>query len=222
MTKQLVILIAPPGAGKGTQAELIAKKFGLFHVETSKILESRLFSKEKDNDAEALIAREQFRSGKLMTPSLVARIMVEEIKELAEAGKSVIFSGSFRTLEEAKKEIPLIENYYGKENIKIFNIKLGEEESINRNSNRRICSANRHPIPNLSEYKNLTVCPDDGSSLITRELDKPDVIKERYQVYKNETEPVLSLFIAHGYRVIEINGEQAIKKVFEDISQNLS
>ncbi len=216
--KMVIIFVAPPGAGKGTQGDLMAEKFGFYHLESSKMFEGKLFRKELDNDPEIIKLREDWRTGKLISPAWIAKIAVETIKELHSEGKSIVFSGSFRTLPEAELEIPLVEELYGRANIKVFNITLSEAESVKRNSNRRICEKNRHPIPNFPEFENVTVCPQDGSPLIKRsDLDQPEIIKKRYQVYLEETEPVLNYLKDRDYKIIEINGEQPIEKVSQDI-----
>lgn len=220
MPKQAIIFIAPPGAGKGTQADFIAKKFGFVHLETSKILEERLAGQENSPDEEIREAWRLYKKGELMTPSLVARLVIEEIKKLNRENKSIVFSGSFRTLHEAEKEIPVVEELYGRAGIKVFYITLSEAESIKRNSSRRVCQLNRHPIPGFPQYRDLTTCPQDGSPLIVRELDKPEIIKERYRVFLRDTAPVLDYLRANGYKVVEINGEQPIGKVEEDILKN--
>lgn len=223
MSKQLVIFIAPPGAGKGTQADLLAKKFGFVHLESSKVLETKLAGQENSPDPEIRKTWRLYKEGELMTPSLVARLIIEEIEKLRREGKSIVFSGSFRTLEEAQKEVLVVEELYGRDNIKIFYITLSEEESIKRNSERRICEKNRHPIPRPEydpKFKDITTCPWDGSPIITRALDKPETIKERYKVFLRDTEPVLGYFREKGYKVVEINGEQSIEKVFKDIMEH--
>ncbi|MBI4160607.1 MAG: nucleoside monophosphate kinase [Candidatus Yanofskybacteria bacterium] len=220
-----IIFIAPPGAGKGTQADAVAAKFGFFHFETSKMLEERLAGQENSADPEIREAWRLYKLGKLMTPSLVSRMVAEEIRKLYSEGKSVVFSGSFRTLEEVGKEMPILDELYGKENVKFFFIKISEEESVRRNSARRICKASRHPIPSGEydpQFKNITSCPWDGSPIVTRELDKPDIIKERYRVFWNETAPALDYLKERGYKVMEINGEQPIEKVTEDIFKHLA
>lgn len=220
MDKQIVIFIAPPGAGKGTQADMFAEKFGFFHLESSKILETRLAGQENSPDLEIREAWRLYKKGELMTPSLVARLIIEEIEKLHREGKSIIFSGSFRTLEEAEKETPVVETLYGRENVRIFYITLSEEESVKRNSERRICEKNRHPIPRPEydpKFKDITKCPQDGSPIITRTLDKPEIIRERYRVFLRDTAPVFDYFRERGYKVIEINGEQPIEKVTDDI-----
>ena len=226
MDKQLIIFIAPPGAGKGTQADLLAQKFGFVHLESSKVLETKLAGQENSPDPEIREAWRLYKKGELMTPSLVARLIIEEIEKLYHEGRSIIFSGSFRTLEEVQKETPVVEKLYGRENVKIFYIALSEEESVRRNSERRVCEKNRHPIPRPEydpKFTGITKCPWDSSPVITRPaLDKPEIIKERYRVFLRDTKPVLDYFRKKGYKVMEINGEQPIDKVFDDILKHFS
>ena len=152
----------------------------------------------------------------------VLGIVIDKIKELWSQGVGIVFSSSPRTLYEAEGEIPKLEEFYGKENIKVINLQLDEHGSIERNSTRRICKKNRHPIPNFPQFQNITTCPRDGSELVTRELDTPDVIKVRYQEYLNRTEPVLDFLKKREYKIIEINGDQFIEKVFSDILEKLN
>ena len=216
---QVVIFIAPPGAGKGTQSDILAEKMGFLHLETAKIIEEK-FAKASPDDVEIQKEKENFLTGKLVTPEKVTAWVIEKIRELATAGTSIVFSGSFRTLYEAEEETKVVEELYGRDSIKIFYITLSEEESVHRNSARRICQANRHPIPNTPEFQNITTCPHDGSPLIKRELDTPNVIRKRYQEYINRTAPVLEYFRTNGYPIIEINGERGIEDVHHDIAQN--
>ena len=123
-------------------------------------------------------------------------------------------------MAETPVVITALEEVYGKENITVLNIELSEAESVKRNGGRRICQANRHPIPNFPEFTNLTTCPQDGSPLVTRDLDKPEIIRERYQVYWRDTAPVLDYLREHGYQINVINGEQPIEAVFDNIMKN--
>lgn len=218
--KKVFILIGPPGSGKGTQAEMLADKFGLFHLESSKIIEEKIKNAEPDD---AVLQREKklWKSGILNTPELVLRWIGDKAKEVAGEGRGIVFSGSPRTVYEAEGEIPFLEELYEKENINIFNIGLSEEESIKRNSKRRICKSSRHPIPNFPEFEGITKCPKDGSEIITRALDNPETIKVRYQEYTNRTLPIIDFLKKRGYKIMEINGEQPIEGVFNEILQEL-
>lgn len=221
--KWAVFLIGPPGSGKGTQADLLAEKFGLVHVQTSKLGEAKINDEELiKRDSEVAEVKRLYDKGELFPPPWTVKIVLEKAKELANQGKGIIFSGSPRTIYEAENELPFFENLYGKENIKVVNIKIDEGESINRNSHRRVCKLNGHPIPNFEQFKNLQVCPHDGSEIITRSLDTPDTIKTRNEVYHRRTEPIMDLLNKKGYKIIEINGAQSIQKVFENILNSLN
>lgn len=220
--KWAVFLIGPPGSGKGTQADLLAEKFGLIHIQTSKLGEEKINNPELvKNDPEIAEVKKLYDKGELFPPPWTVKIVLEKVKELAEQERGIVFSGSPRTMYEAENELPYFENLYGRENIKIINLKIGEGESVSRNSNRRICKASGHPIPNFENTKNLTFCPQDGSEIITRSLDTPETIKTRNEVYRRRTEPILALFKDKKYNILEINGEQTIEKVFQDILDKL-
>lgn len=213
---KVIFLIGPPGSGKGTQAELLAKELGFYHFEISKVIEKN-FNEADSSDMEINHQKEHWIKGELVHQELVAKWFIDEVDSLKNQVQGFVFSGSGRNLKEIEEELGYLEKTYGKENIAAVEIKLSEEESVKRNSHRRICSKNRHPIPNFPEYADLKVCPQDGSEIITRPLDKPEIIRERYQVYLRETRPVIDYFRNSGYQVFQVNGEQSIESVFNDI-----
>ncbi len=219
--KWVVVLVGPPGAGKGTQAELLAEEFGLYNFETSKIIEEK-FADAEPNDEILKKEKEKFKSGQLNNPELVRKWVLDKVQVLSSEGQGIVFSGSPRTLFEAEGEIPVLEELYGKENVKVINLEIHELGSIERNSTRRLCEKNRHPIPNFPEFKDITECPKDGSKIVTRSLDTPETIKVRYQVYLKETKPVLEFLEKRGYNIIEIEGDQPIDKVFQDILEKIN
>lgn len=223
MEKKIFVLIGAPGSGKGTQAELLAKKFNLYHLETSKLGEEKINNPDLVNsNPEVREAKRLYDKGELFPPPWTTKLVLEKVRELAQENKGVVFSGSPRTIFEAENEFPEFEEIYGKKNIHVFEIVLSEKESVKRNSVRKICKANRHPIPaTLPEFKEIKVCPEDGSEVITRFLDKPELIRERYQVYLKETKPISEFLNKLGYEVKKIDGEQPIEKVFEDVLKSI-
>lgn len=218
--KMAIVLVGPPGSGKGTQADLLAEDFGLVHLESSKVIEGKFASAAPDDE---IINREKeiWKAGKLNTPRLVRQWMTEQMELMGTAGRGIVLSGSPRTLFEVEGELPVLERIYGRDKIKVVNIRIGEDESVKRNSKRRICQAKRHPIPNFPEFEGITSCPKDGSPVLTRALDKPETIKVRYATYLEETEPVLGFFSEHHYLILPINGEQSIETVHDDILKGL-
>jgi adenylate kinase len=225
MNKQVIILFGPPGAGKGTQAELLSDKTGYYHFESSKIIEFHIKndSPEKIYEIEGQsygMANEKSRweSGLLNSPPLVVFWMVEKIKELAEEDKSIIFSGSPRTVYEAEREIPLLKELYGLENIKFILLNITPETTIFRNSHRRICELMRHSILFSPETEKLTKCPLDGSDLVKRKgLDDPETIKKRLEVFKEQTYPVTEVIEKQGLSLNKVNGEQTVADVHKDV-----
>lgn len=229
--KQVVIIFGPPGAGKGTQSELLSSKTGAYLFETSRILE-REFEKATNLPEDSqkryiefdgqkfdiLYEYKIWKEGILCDPPFVTYLVIEEIKKLHEEGKSLILAGSPRTLYEGEKIMPFIENLYGKENIKSVLIKISPEVTTWRNTHRRICKLVRHSIIFNKETEVLTECPLDGSALIKREgLDSPESIKVRLEEYKNRTYPIFDFFKKNGYEIKEINGEQSVSDVYEEV-----
>ncbi|HOK00397.1 MAG TPA: nucleoside monophosphate kinase [Candidatus Pacearchaeota archaeon] len=231
--KQVIILFGPPGAGKGTQAELLSDKLNLYYFETSKILEEKFkeIEENKKTKKEVILKNKKYnildekklwKEGKLCTPLFVAYLVKEKIKELNKEGKNLILAGSPRTLEEAKEIIPLLKKLYGKNNIKVFFIEISPEQTIFRNSNRKICELFRHPILYNKETKKLTMCPLDGSKLIRREgLDDIESIKIRLKEYQERTFPLIEYFKKEKLWMKKINGEQSVADVYYDIVNSL-
>src|SRR3990167_11176853 len=98
---KVIILIAPPGAGKGTQADMIEEKFGYHHLETSKIIEKN-FKNADPNDAVINEEKKRWLAGELMKPSTFVPWLIDDIKAIAGRGQSLILSGSPRTIAETE------------------------------------------------------------------------------------------------------------------------
>lgn|SRR3989344_1059207 len=214
-----IALMGPIAAGKGTQAELLASELGLVHLENSKIIEEKFANEPNDPDVQK--AKEDYMAGRWIDPEILMKWIGGVMQDIADKKLGIVMSSGFRTLYESREEINLFEKSYAKENIKFFQISLSEEEAVKRSLGRRICKANRHPIPNFPEFKDLTACPQDGSELVTRALDKPELISKRYQEYLTRTVPSFDIIKGRGYNIHEINGEQSIEEVHRDILNKL-
>lgn len=221
--KKVAIIYGPPGAGKGTQANLLASALGFIHFDTGRYLEQLVNDPEQQSDP--IIQREKanFDAGKLCTPEWVLKIVREKVSHLSNAGFSLAFSGSPRTVFEAfgdeqnESLLSLFEKEFGKENILVFLLNVAPETSILRNSRRLICSV-CGTVLLTNSYSGQT-CPICDGALRRRSLDVPEVIRVRLQEYKERTEPIVQGMRERGYTIQEIDGEPSPFQVFEKIKK---
>lgn len=225
---KVIIILGPPGSGKGIQAELLAEKFGFFQWETSSIV-GRMIEQAKLGEYVIADEKKYFfekerklrENGKLWDSPFVFYCTKKKIEELAEEEKEIIMSGSPRNIDEGKKLIPFLGKLYGTKNIAVILLKLTPRETLWRNSHRRECELSTHSILYTKETEKLTRCPLDGSKLMRRKDDNPEIIKTRLKEYKEKTFPLIKLFRKQGLRIKEINGEQPVADVFKDILKAL-
>lgn len=222
--KKAVIILGPPGSGKGTQSELLSRKLDLYHFETSEIIERNLLNSKKEDFVKIggkkyfLWQEKKLRdSGKWMSPPLISFWVKNKFRVLAKEGKGIVISGSPKTLHEAKEIVPLLKKIYGILNIIVIVLEQKPEVSIWRNSRRRVCTLERHSILYTKEAAGLKSCPLDGSNLVLREDSKPRVIRMKLKEYQERTLPILQHLEGQGFRIIKINGDQIVRQVFKEV-----
>ncbi|MGC9603377.1 MAG: nucleoside monophosphate kinase [Minisyncoccia bacterium] len=223
MQKQAVIIYGPPGSGKGTQAELLARKYNFIHFDTGRYIESLVRAPGWQKSAILRRERHLFDTGKLCTPSWVSKISKRFTGQIAELGYSIVYSGFPRTQSETFGKgkddfMRFLEKLYGKKNITTIRLLVSEKASLARNSHRLVCSVCGLPLLGNAKIKTCTFC---AGKMRTRSLDRPEVIKIRLKEYQNRTIPILQGMRKRGFRVAEINGEPLPYKVFESVKKTL-
>lgn len=203
-----IILLGPPGCGKGTQGDLIGKKYGFPKISTGDLLrEAVQKGTPLGKKAEVFI-----NQGKLVSDELVIAMIKERISE-EDCRGGYVLDGFPRNIPQARA----LEEMYGNTLEIVVDIRLDEKDLIDRLSARRICSR-CSTIYNLLVKKpaRLGVCDECGGLLIQREDDKPGVIKERLRIYHQETEKLIDYYQSKGiYNKIDGSGE--IEGVFKRI-----
>src|SRR3989344_8584007 len=224
MEKTAIIIYGPPGSGKGTQAELLARKYNFIHFDSGRYIESLVHDKALQKNPIIRRERKNFDTGILCTPTWVLKIVTEATARIAKAGYGIVYSGSLRTMFESfgdKKNKGLLLNlvkFYGRKNIRVLALKVRPASSLKRNSSRRVCSVCGMPMLAKFTHRECDFCE---GLLRKRTLDTPSVIKVRLKQYADRTYPIIARMKKNGFRVIEINGEPAPYKIHALIVKKL-
>jgi adenylate kinase len=188
-----LILVGPPGAGKGTQAERLVEDFDLPYYATGDILRAAV-------KAESELGREAkayMDEGKLVPDDLICRVIMDRL-DSGEADDGFLLDGFPRTTGQAEVLEEALERR-GRSLTAALLVDAPDEEVIRRLSGRRVCSKNGHVYHvELDPPKNPDVCDQDGSRLIQRDDDKPETIEKRLVVYHDQTEPLIDWYEERG------------------------
>src|SRR5919201_3057367 len=188
-----LILLGPPGAGKGTQAERLVQDFDLPYYATGDILRAAV----KDETELGKKAKEYMDRGDLVPDDLICEVIMERL-DSAEAADGFILDGFPRTLGQADVLDRGLERL-GRHLTAALLLDAPDEEVIRRLSGRRICVKNGHVYHvEFDPPKREGVCDQDGSRLIQRDDDKPETIKKRLAVYREQTEPLAERYEKMG------------------------
>lgn len=211
-----ITLIGPQGSGKGTQAQLLAKKFNLAIIEIGGAL--REIAKTKTplgRKVDEIINQK----GRMVPVPLMMKVVKEKIRNIP-SNQGIVFDGTPRRLAEIKP-LEQILACLGRRLTHIFFIEISKNETIKRLSKRRVCDKCQSLfILGQTISPQAKKCPKCGGRIYQRPDDKQAAIKERLRLYQKKTEPVLKCYQKMG-RLIKINGEQSIEKVFRDIIEKL-
>ena len=210
-----ILLLGPPGAGKGTQADIICKSLNIPKISTGDMLRSAIASGSKLGKKVTDI----MNSGALVSDQIIIELILDRINQ-DDCINGFLFDGGIRTVGQADL---CVENNI--EFTHVIEIKVDDEVIVDRMSGRRVhpgSGRNYHLV--YKPPKNEGMDDITGEPLIQREDDMPETVKHRLQVYQNETKPLVEYYQSQesksSLKYIAVDGSQAVEKVFEDIEQN--
>ena len=214
-TKRLLIM-GPPGAGKGTQAANIVTKYGVCHISTGDMFRSAI----KNGTEMGKLAQKYMENGELVPDSVTIGIVKERLSQDDCKAKGFLLDGFPRNLDQAYAlDNILAELGYCLDGV--INVGVDNEILINRIIGRRICKkcgATYHV--EFNKPKKEGICDVCGDELYIRKDDTRETAENRLSIYSSQTQPLLD-FYGERDLLIEINGDQELKKVFSDIVEKL-
>lgn len=184
-----IVLFGPPGAGKGTQAEIISEKLNIPTISTGAVLREAM----KNQTPTGIKAKEYVEAGKLVPDEVVTAIIKERIS-FPDCSKGFILDGFPRTIPQADALEKM-----GVEIDVVLSIEISDGEIIKRLAARRLCEDCGTPYSVIfNPTKDNIHCDKCGGKLISRKDDDPEVIKSRLETYHSQTEPVKAYYDRKG------------------------
>lgn len=210
-----IILMGPPGVGKGTEAELLVKHYHIPHISTGNIFRELY----KDKTHVGKVAKEYIDRGELVPDDITNEIVRHRLMA-HDCKNGFLFDGYPRNIEQAKAFDRLLEEMHWKLNA-VVNIAAPDEVIVKRIAGRRVCES-CGAVYHISNKKPQVegICDVDGGKLIQRADDMEETVQRRLRVYNEQTAPVIGYYMAKG-SIVEIDGTQSIEYTDQTIKKVL-
>src|SRR6478609_10048869 len=216
MSEQNLVLLGPPGSGKGTQGERLQEDLELPYYATGDILRAAV----REGTELGRAAKDYMDRGDLVPDELIVGMIGERI-DSAEAADGFILDGFPRTAPQAEALAAKLAEL-GRELTSVLLIDVSDEEVVRRLGGRRTCVENGHVFHvEFNPPRQDGVCDVDGSELVVRDDDKPEVIRKRLETYHEKTEPLVNYYDSRSV-LRRIAGEATPEEVAEEIRRTLA
>jgi len=210
-----IVLLGPPGSGKGTQAKMIADKYKVKHISTGDILRENV----RNNTELGIQAKKNMDAGQLVPDSLLIDIIKDRLaKPDVKAGW--MLDGYPRTIPQAEAMEKILPGLGQKLSV-VLNIDVPDDELVQRLSGRRMCKCGTSYHIQFNPPKVPGKCDACGGELYHRDDDKAEAIMKRLETYHNQTQPLIDYYSRKGL-IANINGLGDIKQISNDISKVLN
>ncbi len=206
-----IIMLGAPGAGKGTQAKMLAAKYNIPHISTGDIFRANI----KNKTELGAKAKEYMDKGLLVPDELVVDLVIDRFKE-DDCKGGYILDGFPRTIPQAEALDSAL-TAIGEHVDYAINVEVPDENIVNRMGGRRACvgcGATYHIVYNPTKIEGK--CDTCGADLILRDDDKPETVKNRLSVYHEQTQPLIDFYAAKGI-MKEVDGTMDMNDVFQAI-----
>ncbi len=206
-----IIVLGSPASGKGTQSELLVKKYGFYYLQTGDMARKLAEKNER--------LREILNSGKLVPQEEMTMYVLDHLKDMKRDLDNILFEGFPRFVSQYDALYNFLKTKGKKINL-VISIDVSKKEAIRRMSARRICPICKkvyNLLTNPPSKEGECIC---GGTLIQREDDNPKSIEVRFDYYKKNTKELIEYLEDKG-ELTRINGERPISEIFKDIVKSI-
>ncbi|MBA3646812.1 MAG: adenylate kinase [Gemmatimonadaceae bacterium] len=200
----IIVLLGPPGAGKGTQGDLLATRLGIPKIATGDVLRVAI----KDGSKRGLEAKAFMDRGDLVPDAVILGIL-QDVMTSPQTAKGAILDGAVRTVPQAEGVARTLEEVGRKvDYVLLFDVE--DDELVARLGGRTVCQECQTPYMGKLPGDKCNKC---GGRLVRRKDDEPEAIRNRLSVYREQTKPVIGWYEGSGMKVLRIDATGAVDEV---------